>query len=97
MSQLISCSFQQQPSPHRCRSFFDHGSKQPVEVGAALVRLARQILGLHLRVQRIRNKYREAVPRALTTVLFMRPVPQSEQIINKDEESRLIVRTNLLP
>lgn len=66
MPQLIGCSFQQQPSSHGCRSLFDHGSEQPVELRAALIRLARQILRFRLRVQRIRDDCREAVCRVLT-------------------------------
>lgn len=66
MPQLICCSFQQQPSSHGCRSFFDHGSEQPVELRAALIRLARQIVRFRLSVQGVRDNCREAVCRVLT-------------------------------
>src|SRR5713101_4625725 len=59
MAQLIGCPLQQQPSSHGCRSFFDHGSEQPVELRATLVRLTRQILRLRLSVQGIRYNRRE--------------------------------------
>ena len=66
MPQLISCSFQQQPSSHGCRCFFDHSSEQPVELRPTLVRLTRQILRLRLSVQGIRYNRGEAVPRVPT-------------------------------
>ena len=66
MSQLICRSFQQQPSSHGCRSFFDHDSEQPVELRAALTRLAREILRFRLRVQGVRDNCRKAVCRILT-------------------------------
>ena len=44
MSQLVGCSFQQLSAAHGSRSFFDHGPEQPVELCAALIRLARKIL-----------------------------------------------------
>jgi len=66
MRQLIGCSFQQEPSSHGCRSFFHHSSKQPVELRAALIRLARQILRFRRRIQRARDNSRQAVCRILT-------------------------------
>src|SRR5260221_13850052 len=54
MRQLICRSFQQEPSPHSTWSFFHHGSEQPVELRAALIRLTRQILRFRLSVQRVR-------------------------------------------
>ena len=66
MPELISCSFQQDPSSHGCRSFFDDGSEQPVELRAALIRLAREILCSRLGVQGVRDNCRKAVCRVLT-------------------------------
>jgi len=95
MPQLVGRSFQQQPPPHGCRSFFDRGSEQPVELRATLVRLPRQILRLRVGVQGVRNQCREAVPRALT-IRFIHG-SSTERIIDKDEKFRLIVRTDLSP
>ena len=66
MPQLICCSFQQKPSSHGSGSFFDHGSEQPVELRAALIRLARQILRFRLSVQGVRDNCREAACRVVT-------------------------------
>src|SRR5215468_9423571 len=60
MRQLISCSFQQEPPAHGCRSFFDDCSDQPVELRAALIGLARQILRSGLSVQGVGYNRREA-------------------------------------
>src|SRR6266700_3049551 len=57
MRKLICRSFQQEPSSHSTRSFFHHGSEQPVELRAALIRLTRQILRFRLSVQRVRYNY----------------------------------------
>ena len=65
MPQLICRPFQQEPPSHGCRSFFDHGSEQPVELRPALIRLARQILRFCRRVQGVRDDGREPVRRIL--------------------------------
>ncbi len=66
MRQLKGCPLQQQPPSHGSRSLFDDRSEQPVELRAALVRLARQILRLRLTVKRPHYKCSEAVCRILT-------------------------------
>ena len=58
MRQLKGCPLQQQPASHCSRSFFDDRSEQPVELRAALVRLACQILRLRLTVKRPHYKCR---------------------------------------
>ena len=63
MPQLVARSFQQQPPPHRCRSLLGHASEQPVELRAALIGLARQILRLRRSVHRVRNDCGEAIYR----------------------------------
>jgi len=92
MRQLIGGSFEQQPPSHGSRSFFDHGSEYPVKLGAALIRLTRQIVRLRRSIQRIRHDRRESACRVLT-IPFIHG-PSWEGIIAKNEASRLIVRTN---
>jgi hypothetical protein len=76
-----------------------------VELRAALIRLARQILRFRLSVQGVPYNFREAVCRVLT-IRFIHASGSSalnesstklERIIDKDDAPRLIVRTNLLP
>jgi hypothetical protein len=69
-----------------------------VELRAALIRLAREILRFRLRVQGVRYNRTEAVCRVLA-IRFIHASGSSswKRIIDKDGASRLIVRTNLLP
>ena len=94
MCQLVCCSFQQKPSSHGSRSFFDRCSEQPVELGAALVRLARQILRSRLSVERVRNDRREPICRAPTIHFSHALRSPCGEIIDKDGMPRLIVCTN---
>ena len=95
MPQLICCSFQQEPSSHGCRRFFDHGSEQPVKLRAALKRLACHILRFRLSGQGVRDNCREAVCCVPSISFIHGRVPHLERIIDKADASRLIVCANL--
>jgi len=82
-AQLICCSFKQKPSSHGGRRFFNHASEQSVELRAALIRLARQILRFRLRVQGVRDNCREAVCRVLTIRFVHASGSFHERIIDK--------------
>jgi hypothetical protein len=55
MRQLKGRSFEQQPAPHRGRSFLDDSAKYPVELGPALVGQASHVFGRLVAIQRIQH------------------------------------------
>lgn len=68
-----------------------------MELCAALIRLTRKILRIRLSIQGVRDYCREAVCRVLIIRFIHAPGSHLERIIDNNDTSRLIVRTNLLP